>query len=68
MSKYSAEFITANGVLIFICLLQESQDKLECASENLRADLDRWHDEKKADLKKLFLALANQQMKCYEQV
>ncbi|XP_021925634.1 sorting nexin-7-like [Zootermopsis nevadensis] len=47
--------------------VEENQDKMECANENLRADLDRWHHEKKADLKKLFVALANQQIKYYEQ-
>ena len=48
--------------------LQENQDKVECANENLRADLERWHYEKKNDLKKLFVALANQQIRYYEQV
>lgn len=47
--------------------VEENQDKVECANENLRADLDRWHYEKKDDLKKLFVALANQQIKYYEQ-
>lgn len=41
---------------------------MECANENLRADLDRWQYEKKDELKKLFVALANQQIKYYEQV
>jgi hypothetical protein len=41
---------------------------VECANENLRADLDRWHYEKKDELKNLFVALANQQIKYYEQV
>jgi len=48
--------------------LQENQDKVECANENLRADLERWHFEKKNDLKKLFVTLANQQIRYYEQV
>ena len=48
--------------------LQENQDKVECANENLRADLERWHFEKKNDLKKLFITLANQQIRYYEQV
>ncbi|PSN51060.1 hypothetical protein C0J52_01520 [Blattella germanica] len=47
--------------------VEENQDKVECANENLRADLDRWQYEKKDDLKKLFVALANQQIKYYEQ-
>ncbi|GLG98168.1 Sorting nexin-30 [Gryllus bimaculatus] len=47
--------------------VEENQDKVECANENLRADLERWHSEKKNDIKKLFLALANQQIKYYEQ-
>ncbi|XP_066992719.1 sorting nexin-7 [Anabrus simplex] len=47
--------------------VEENQDKVECANENLRADLERWNFEKKSDLKKLFLALANQQIKYYEE-
>nr|CAD7456820.1 unnamed protein product [Timema tahoe] len=47
--------------------VEENQDKVECANENLRADLERWNKEKKNDLKTIFLALANQQIKYYEQ-
>ncbi|PNF32709.1 hypothetical protein B7P43_G11595 [Cryptotermes secundus] len=47
--------------------VEEHQDKVECANENLRADLDRWQYEKKDELKKLFVSLANQQIKYYEQ-
>jgi sorting nexin-7/30 len=47
--------------------VEENQDKVECANENLRADLERWHFEKKNDLKKLFVTLANQQIRYYEQ-
>ncbi|XP_047102420.1 sorting nexin-30-like isoform X3 [Schistocerca piceifrons] len=47
--------------------VEENQDKVECANEDLRADLERWNHEKKEDLKKIFLALANQQIKYYEQ-
>ncbi|CAG2067497.1 unnamed protein product, partial [Timema podura] len=46
--------------------VEENQDKVECANENLRADLERWNKEKKNDLKTIFLALANQQIKYYE--
>nr|CAD7599503.1 unnamed protein product [Timema genevievae] len=48
--------------------VEENQDKVECANENLRADLERWNKEKKNDLKTIFLALANQQIKYYEQL
>ncbi|XP_063229993.1 sorting nexin-7-like [Bacillus rossius redtenbacheri] len=46
---------------------EENQDKMECANENLRADLERWKYEKKRDLKKIFVSLANQQIKYYEE-
>lgn len=49
-------------------MLQENQDKTECANESLRADIERWHLEKKRDLKQLFIGLANAQIKFYEQV
>ena len=54
--------------LVNISVKQENQDKVECANESLRADLERWQYEKKNDLKKLFVALANQQIRYYEQV
>ncbi|KAF4518509.1 hypothetical protein B566_EDAN009709 [Ephemera danica] len=47
--------------------VEDHQDKTECANESLRADLERWNLEKKRDLKQLFLALANDQIKYYEQ-
>ncbi|KAG8233463.1 hypothetical protein J437_LFUL013750 [Ladona fulva] len=48
--------------------VEDYQDKMECANENLRADLERWHLEKKDDLKQIFIGLARQQMQLYQEV
>ncbi|XP_046388666.1 sorting nexin-7-like [Ischnura elegans] len=47
--------------------VEDYQDKMECANENLRADLERWHLEKKDDLKQLFIGLAKQQIQLYQE-
>lgn len=43
------------------------QDRLECANENLRSDIDRWNVEKQKDLKKILIAMADQQIEHYQQ-
>lgn len=43
------------------------QDRLECANENLRSDLERWNVEKRTDLKSLLIAMADQQIAHYQQ-
>lgn len=43
------------------------QDRLECANENLRSDLERWNTEKRSDLKSMLLAMADQQIAHYQQ-
>lgn len=47
---------------------EANQDKMQCANENLRSDLDRWNIGKKKDLRSLLLNMATQQMKFYENV
>lgn len=41
---------------------------MQCANENLRSDLERWHVEKKKDIRNLLLCMANQQIQYYEDV
>lgn len=41
---------------------------MQCANENLRSDLDRWHLEKKKDIRSLLLGMAYQQIQFYEDV
>ncbi|XP_001604661.1 sorting nexin-7 [Nasonia vitripennis] len=43
------------------------QDRLECANENLRSDLERWNIEKRTDLKNILIAMADQQIGHYQQ-
>lgn len=43
------------------------QDRLECANENLRSDLERWNAEKQADLKNILVSMADQQIAHYQQ-
>ncbi|XP_034256058.1 sorting nexin-30-like isoform X2 [Thrips palmi] len=47
---------------------EANQDKMQCANENLRSDLERWHVEKKKDIRNLLLCMANQQIQYYEDV
>lgn len=42
------------------------QDRLECANESLRSDIDRWNEEKHKDLKKILIAMADQQIEHYQ--
>lgn len=46
--------------------VEASQDALECANEQLRSDLQRWHLEKQQHLKKLLLDFVNRQVDYYE--
>ncbi|XP_015592028.1 sorting nexin-30 isoform X2 [Cephus cinctus] len=43
------------------------QDRLECANENLRSDIDRWNTEKRDDLKNMLITMSNQQILYYQQ-
>ncbi|KAL7305344.1 hypothetical protein TKK_0002472 [Trichogramma kaykai] len=42
-------------------------DRIECANENLRCDIQRWNAEKQADLKNMLIAMADKQIEHYEQ-
>ncbi|XP_075235861.1 sorting nexin-30-like isoform X1 [Lycorma delicatula] len=44
-----------------------NQDKMEIANENLRSDLQRWRYEKKEDLKKILLKMADHHVKYYQE-
>lgn len=43
------------------------QDRVECANENLRSDLQRWNVEKQQDLKNMLIAMADRHIKHYQQ-
>lgn len=43
------------------------QDRVECANENLRSDLERWTIEKQSDLKGMLINMADQQIDHYQQ-
>lgn len=43
------------------------QDRVECANENLRSDLQRWSMEKQMDLKNMLVSMADRQIRHYEQ-
>ena len=43
------------------------QDRLECANEDLRSDLDRWNVEKRTDLKHMLITMADQQISHFQQ-
>ncbi|XP_003701174.1 sorting nexin-30 [Megachile rotundata] len=43
------------------------QDRVECANENLRSDLQRWNVEKQMDLKNMLILMADRQIRHYQQ-
>ncbi|XP_053989310.1 sorting nexin-30-like [Hylaeus volcanicus] len=43
------------------------QDRVECANENLRSDLQRWNTEKQTDLKNMLISTADRQIRHYQQ-
>ena len=43
------------------------QDRVECANENLRSDLERWSIEKQSDLKAMLINMADRQIEHYQQ-
>ncbi|KZC11407.1 PREDICTED: sorting nexin-30-like [Dufourea novaeangliae] len=43
------------------------QDRVECANENLRSDLQRWNMEKQMDLKNMLVTMADRQIRHYQQ-
>lgn len=43
------------------------QDRVECANENLRSDLQRWNVEKQQDIKNMLIAMADRHIKHYQQ-
>lgn len=46
--------------------VENHQDKLECANESLRSDLERWHIEKRQYLEKLLVDFVNKQVNYYK--
>ncbi|KAK0166771.1 hypothetical protein PV327_004258 [Microctonus hyperodae] len=42
------------------------QDRVECANENLRSDIERWTIEKQRDLKNMLISMANRQTQHYQ--
>lgn len=46
--------------------VETHQDKLECANESLRSDLDRWHLEKQEGLEKIFRDFVSKQVNYYQ--
>ncbi|XP_034941300.1 sorting nexin-30-like [Chelonus insularis] len=41
-------------------------DRLDCANENLRSDIERWSLEKQSDLKNILLSTADRQIQLYQ--
>lgn len=41
-------------------------DKMTCANADLKADIERWHINKRKDFRKLFMNMADRQI-CYFQ-
>ena len=43
-------------------------DKCVCANADLKADMERWHKNKRKDFRKLFVDMADRNVKYYEKV
>ena len=43
-------------------------DKMVCANADLKADMERWHKNKRRDFRELFSVMADRQIKYYERV
>ena len=43
-------------------------DKCVCANADLKADMERWHKTKRKDFRKLFVDMADRNVKYYEKV
>jgi len=43
-------------------------DRMTCANADLKADMDRWHRNKRSDFRKIFVGLADRQIQYYETV
>lgn len=43
------------------------QDRVGCANENLRSDIQRWNAEKQADLKSMLITMADHEIQHYQQ-
>ena len=48
--------------------VEASRDKMECANENLRSDMDRWNQIKSRDFKAILKEMAELHIQLYEQV
>lgn len=43
-------------------------DKVTCANADLKADLERWHKNKRKDFHRLFVDMADRQISYYQKV
>lgn len=48
--------------------VEELNDKSVCANADLKADMERWHKNKRKDLRKLFVDMAERNIAYYEKV
>ncbi len=59
------------NIVLFLQLTKQVEvmnDKTVCANADLKADMERWHKNKRRDFRELFMAMADRQIKYYEQV
>ena len=48
--------------------MEVQNDKTAVADSDLRADVERWHKNKRRDLRELFVAFADRNIRYYEKV
>jgi len=69
MFQLSLQIKKKTDVMFQLSLQMEVQnDKTAVADSDLRADVERWHKNKRRDLRELFVAFADRNIRYYEKV
>ncbi len=61
-------FVSAHACAQLQKQVELLNDKCVCANADLRADMERWHKNKRKDFRKLFVEMADRNVKYYEKV
>lgn len=65
--------LTDNFNLHFFCLqvpadVEKCQDRVECFNADLKADMERWQNNKRQDFRQLLMGMADKNIQYYEKV
>lgn len=48
--------------------VEKCQDRMECFNADLKADMERWQDNKRQDFRQLLMGMADKNIQYYEKV